>query len=243
MGNSPIILGESDSILRLPKAALRNVADWTQLDSDILAHLIQVQSQIQQSNWNKSEIRFESQAGELLDHSFPQLEEFVFAAVYVRQLIADKDRLLEDAVTRFCKFADCPIRPRWLAHELNSFKNVVSGNAFMVPGYTAREVFDAFMYGAGLLHKIPRVEDPKRQRFLELYDKQPRHKLLYSLNMSMKLMMNHVGAVSVVIYRDFSNWLHDYNLPLPDTRWHSQLFTIRPHAQGKSNTPPSTGTT
>ncbi len=225
--NAPaIILGEPNGILRLPKAALRNVGDWTQLDSDILAHLIQVQSQIQHSRWNKSNVRFKVQGNQLLDHSFPEFEDFVFAAVYLRQLIARKDSLLKDAVTRYCRFVDCQIRPTWVQHELAAFNGALDGDAFMLPGYTVRELFDAFMYGAALLHKTPGVGDLKRQRFLDIYDKQPRHTLLYALHMSLKTLMNHVGGVTVVIYRDYSHWLHDYELPPPDTRWHNKLFEI-----------------
>lgn len=97
----------------------------------------------------------------------------------------------------------------------------------MMQEYIVRDLFDSFMYGAALLHKIPKENDPKRKLFLEIYDKQPRHKVLYALNKSMKSLMNHVGNVVVVIYRDYSHWLHDYKLPLPDTRWHSNLFEIK----------------
>jgi hypothetical protein len=227
MSVSAIILGDANSILCLPKAGLRNPTDWTQLDSDIIAHLIQVQSQIQHSRWNKSNIHFKIQGTHLLDHSFPEFEDFVFAAVYLRQLIAKNDSLLEDAVTRYCRFVDCQIRPAWVQHELSAFNGILDGASFMLPGYTVRELFDAFMYGAALLHKIPEVGDPKRQRFLDLYDKQPRHTLLYALHMSLKSLMNHVGGVTTVIYRDYSHWLYDYALPLPDTRWHNTLFEIR----------------
>lgn len=233
--NAPaIILGDPAGILRLPKAPLRNPGNWTQLDSDILAHLIQVQKQIQQSRWNKADVRFTTQGGQLLDHSFPEFEDFVFAAVYLRQLIAKKDSLLEDAVDRYCRFVDCQIRPAWVRPELGAFKGALDRPAFMLSGYTVRELFDAFMYGAALLHKIPDVGDPKRKRFLDIYDKQPRHILMYALHMSLKTLMNHVGAIAVVIYRDYSHWLHDYGLPLPDTRWHDRLFEIRAESEPAS---------
>ena len=226
--NAPaIILGDPNGILRLPKAALRNRGGWTQLDSDILAHLIQVRKQIQQSRWSKANVCFTTKGGQLVDHSFPEFEDFVFAAVYLRQLIARKDSLLEDAVARYCRFVDCQIRPSWVRRELNAFNGALDGPALMLPCYTVRELFDAFMYGAALLHKIPDVGDPKRKRFLDIYDKQPRHALLYALHMSLKTLMNHVGGVTVVIHRDFSYWLQDYRLPLPDTRWHDRLFEIK----------------
>lgn len=114
MSNHSIALGEPDGILKLPKAALRNQANWRQRDSDILAHLIQVQRQIHHSRWNKSDIRFEIQGDQLRDYAFPEFEHFVFDAVYFRQFIADNDRLLKDAVTRYCRFVDCNIRSHWL---------------------------------------------------------------------------------------------------------------------------------
>src|SRR3954454_21488303 len=89
------IPGDPNGILRLPKAALRNPGDWTQLDSDILAHLIQVQKQIQESRWNKANVHFTTRGGQLIDHSLPEFEDFVFAAVYLRQLIAKNDVLLK----------------------------------------------------------------------------------------------------------------------------------------------------
>jgi hypothetical protein len=239
MNAHTIILGDPSGVLRLPKAALRNPEQWTQLDSDILAHLIQVQRQIQQSRWNKADVRFTTQGGQLLDHSFPEFEDFVFAAVYLRQLIAKKDNLLEDAVNRYCQFADCQIRPAWMWPELAAFKRALDGPSFMLPGYTVRELFDAFMYGAALPHKIPKVGDAERKRFLEIYDKQPRHILLYDLHMSLKTLMNHVGAIAVVIYRDYSHLLHDYGLPLPDTRWHDRLFEIKARAEPGATTDPA----
>lgn len=124
---------------------MRNRNDWSQRDSDILAHFIQVQSQIHHSRWNKSDIRFKVSGEELLEHAFPQFEDFVFAAVYFRQLIAENDRLLKDAVTRFRRFVDCEISSEWVRHELNAFNKLLVQDAFQMPGYTPRELFDAFM--------------------------------------------------------------------------------------------------
>jgi hypothetical protein len=52
-------------------------------------------------------------------------------------------------------------------HELAA----LDGPTIMLPGYTVRELFDAFMCGAALLHKIPEVGHPKRKRFLDIDDK------------------------------------------------------------------------
>ncbi len=205
------------------------------MDSDILAHLIQVKSQIQQSRWSKSNVSFSVRGDELLDHSFPDFEDFVFAAVYFRQLIAKKDSLLEDAATRYCRFVECTIRPAWVKNELTAFRRTLDRGALMLPRYTVRELFDAFMYGAALLHKMPPVGNPKRQQFLDIYDKQPRHKVLFALHMSLNVLMNNVSNIAVVIYRDYSHWLQDYRLPPPETRWHEKLFEINAGDEDESS--------
>src|SRR5262245_12756486 len=222
-----IEIGNAQSVLQLPKAALRNPGQWTQLDSDILAHLIQVQRQIHQSRWNKSEVRFHLKGPNLEDTAFPEFEDYVYAAVYLRQLIGKRDGLLADAANRYCRFVDCQFRPSWLEHELDSFNRTLCEEAWPVANCTVRQLFDAFIYGAALLHKIPEVNDATRKRFLRIYDEQPRHAVLYALHASLKSLMNHVNSAVLVIYRDYSHWLHDYNLPRPDTRWHEGLFDVR----------------
>src|SRR5262245_43432830 len=52
------------------------------------------------------------------------------------------------------------------------------------------------------------------------------HSIFYALNMSLKQLLNHVGAIAVVIFRDMAHWQHTYSLPLPDVRWHNRLFHI-----------------
>jgi len=230
MNNPAIILGEVSTILRLPVPKMRNPQDWGQLDSDHVAHLLQVQAQIQRSNWNKSEIRFTHRGDKLVDASFPEFADFVFAAVYFRQLTMKKDDLLNVTADCYRKFVDCPIRNLWIHEEQKSFTSQLDEPGFMLPAYTVRELFDAFMYGASLLHKPPHLLSDHRARFLQIIDKEPREQVLYALNMSMKTMMNHVGNIAAVLYRDFGRWLHDYSLPLPDVRWHDRLFKVKENA-------------
>lgn len=219
-----IILGKVGTVLKLPPAKMMNPSDWGQMDSDTIAHYLQVHSQIQRSNWNQSDIRFTSQGDRLLDSSFPDFADFVFAAVYFRQLTMKKDDLLNDAADRYRSFVACPIRNAWIHEEQKQFSSQLDGQAFMLPSYTVRELFDAFMYGASLMHKAPRVNSAHRARFLQIIDNEPREKVLYALNGSMKTMMNHVGNIAAVLYRDFGKWLNDHSLPLPDVRWHDRLF-------------------
>jgi hypothetical protein len=223
--NAPAIaLGDPKGILALPAAGIKNRADWTQADSDVLAHFIQVNQQIRGSRWHAAKNSFKIQGGQLLEAECPDLEQFVFAAVYFRQLFAKRDQLLKTAVDCYCKFVDCQIRPWWVRHEEQCFNGALDGAAWPLTGYTIREVFEAFLYGAGLLHRLPSENDDKRKRFLQLHDTEQPYRVLFALNGSLSTLGSSVSKLAVVIYRDYAHWQHTYGLPLPDVRWHDRLF-------------------
>src|SRR5438477_10113901 len=96
----------------------------------------------------------------------------------------------------------------------------------MLSNYNVRDLFDAFLYGAGLMHKTPHIKNAHRATFLQIYDKEKREEVLFALNTSLQQLLNHVTRVTTVVRQDFSHWLHQYNLPLPDVRWHDRLFEI-----------------
>lgn len=225
MGVKPLLLGDLDSVLSEPQAGLTCPSDWSQEDSDVIAHFIQVQSQIASSRWMKSNCSFTLCGDELADQDFPTLEDFVFAAVYLRQFIAKKDDLFSDAVKRYCLAVDCRSRGAWMDFELNQFHSKLNNDSFRLKGYSVRQLFDAFMYGAGILHKFPKKDAGNKKRMLELIDEKPRHEVLYALHMSLRMATNHTMRASALMRRDFGNWLSEYSLPRPNVRWHYSLLT------------------
>ena len=227
MSSPAILRGDPRGILLLPKAELAHPEKWTQRDSDVLAHFIQVDSQIRKSRWYQSDCRFTSVGGKLTECEFPAFEEFVFAAVYFRQLVAKRDQLFQEAVKVYCDFMEPGVRTFWTQTELQAFNHSWKSAAFMLPAYTPEELFEAFMYGASLLHTVPREGDSKQARFIAICDHEPRQKVLFAMNGSLRILMKHVGNVATVIYRDYSHWLQDYKLPAPDIRWHENLFRIK----------------
>lgn len=225
MKNKPVIVGDPSTVLRLGPAEMKNHEQWGQFDSDIFAHFLQIHKQLVESQWSESDCRFGTQGGEVTDSSFPALEDFVFAAVYFRQFTAHKDKLLDEVVDRYCRFCSCQKRNSWVKKEQEEFQNVLSGDAFFLDGHSVQDVFDAFLYGAALVHKSPHLRSADRARFLELYDNtSPREKLFYSLHMSLKSLLRHIENVAIVLHRDFAYWLNEYDLPRPDVRWHDRLL-------------------
>ena len=227
MNFKPVQYGNLASILQYPVSELQMPDAWTQMDSDILAHLVNVLHQIQNSRWYKTNHTCKYQGEEVLDHTFGDIEDFVYVAIYIRQFIVKRDSLLNDAVERYSNYTSCEMKIAWVKYELNAFNNALVQEPFMLEGCTRQELFDAFMYGAALFHKIPDVNDKTRKRFLDIYDNQPRHKVMIALHFSLKMLVDHIVNVTCVIQRDYSYWLDKYNLPKPDTRWHEKLFKIK----------------
>ena len=121
MAVDAIILGDPSGLLRQGPAQLGEVSLWTKRDSDIVAHFLQVYTQIRGSRWYAADKKFRVQGSKTLDVSMPDLEQFVFAAVYFRQLAMKKDNLLKDATDRYCSHVACPIRQCWIKHEADAF--------------------------------------------------------------------------------------------------------------------------
>src|SRR5262245_14318868 len=109
MAAPTIIIGDTGSILRHGPARMKNPSTWTQMDSDIIAHFIQVHGQIAKSRWARAKVSFTKQGETLTNAEFPEFEDFVYAAVYFRQLILKKDQLLNDAIERYLTHVDCGV--------------------------------------------------------------------------------------------------------------------------------------
>lgn len=213
-------------------APMRNIGDWQQRDSDHFAHLIQVSRQISESRWSNSEARFTSQGDKTIDAEFPDIEAFVYAAVYFRQLCTRPDSLFENVSDRYMHFVDYPGKLCWVAQEKERFLNAWRSPAFMLPEFTIEQLLRAFMYGASILHSIPHDRSDSKKHFHQLVANYERAKVLYALNSALKQLQNHVSALAAVVYQDFAHWLNRYSLPLPDVIWHFSLF----HCQTESQT-------
>lgn len=223
-----IQLGDVNGVLKLRKTPLRNLEEWRQYDSDVLGHLVNVQIQLQESKWANFNISYQYQGSELLNCTLPTLEDFLFAAVYLRQCIADRDRLLDKAVKIYCKFNTSDTKEVWIKHELSAFTSKLTEKYFASPNYTTQELFDAFVYGSSLLHVCDKPGKPKRELFLKiLRDNENKHKEFFSLNAGLKQLAGHISKIALLINHDFGYWLANFNVPKPEIYWHNKLFEVK----------------
>ncbi len=213
-----IVVGDSNSILRLGPASMKIPSKWSQEDSDIVAHFLQVHGQISHSRWKKSKISFKHKGNNLLDSRFPAFEDFVFVAVYFRQFTEKKDNLLNDASNRYRDFVDCQIRNVWIYEEQERFSALLDNDTLTLPGYKFRELFDAFLYGSLLIHNIPKVYSKHRKRFLYLCDNEPTgHNFASPDAFTSRILCNRhnnalasLDKIATRLYRNWATVLFDF---------------------------------
>jgi len=99
---------------------------------------------------------FTDQGGKTLEADMPTTEPFVYAAVYFRQLTLKQDDLLTDAADRYCSHTSCVMRQHWIQHEVSQVQRGPESPPWPIPAgqLTLRQLIDAFLYGAGLIHKF-----------------------------------------------------------------------------------------
>ncbi|MFQ5734807.1 MAG: hypothetical protein ACE5KM_22975 [Planctomycetaceae bacterium] len=218
-----IVLGEPKTVLSLGPAELRATADWHQDDSDTLAHFIQVHWQIAESSWLKDDCNFTS-CGDNTGGRFPDLESFVFVAVYFRQLFSDRDHLFSDACECYVRAVDSPVKAAWVNKEKERCLSAWNEPGLFINNHSREEVFNAMMYGAHLLHSLPSTWKRHRDAFRDILANTPRHKMLFEIHGALRTMLNYVNDVAVVAYQDFAHWLDKGDAPAPDVMWHESVF-------------------
>jgi hypothetical protein len=97
-----------------------------------------------------------------------------------------------------------------------------ASNAPSMP--TTRELFEAFMYGAHVLHSRSQENEAHAKRLRDLLKSYHPQVLLGLLNGGLIELDNHVAGMARIIYPEFQRWFSGDKLPPPDVYWQNQLF-------------------
>jgi len=229
-----IVKGDLGTVLRLPPSAFIKRQDWTQKKSDIVAHFIQVSGQISRSTWAKSPCTFTVQGGKVLKSEFASTEAFVYAAVYFRQLYAE-DKLMSQACDIYANHAGDTQKVVWIRNELTTFNSTLAGGCIFYRDLPLRDLMDAFLYGALIMHGPNKASRKHRQRFQSIITNSPREEVLFELYNGLKSLSACASKVASVLYRDIAHWQQNEWIPAPEVWWHYELFgTAIPESTGST---------
>ncbi len=222
---TPIILGNVNSILQLGPSSLKNKLNWKQEHSDILAHFLQVHSQIAKSRWLKEDCKL-THDGNKLSSKVPSFESLIYVAIYFRQLYSQKDKLFRSACDAYIRFVDNDEKLSWVKNERDSFSKKLEECPLFcdIDGIKNKDLIEAFLYGALVLHSNLNVKPFKKDNFKKLLDSLGRIKFVFCLNSCLRLLYNNISTVAPLIEHDFAYWQNNEGIPAPDIYWHSKIF-------------------
>jgi hypothetical protein len=235
----PVIVGDSQSILRLGHSTPVLVSEWSAESANTLSQFMNVIERIRASAWFASsktvsyEIRpsqenngegFDKSA--LLEALFPNDEKTTAVLAYFRQLHA-RDKLYSKAAETYIKHCGDDRKKWWVRIELESFMSTVDSQPvpFNAP-FTRREIIKMFMYGAGLLHATS--NDGADKQLAELFKLKGRHNAVVIFNHC--LLDIYAAAVPTyhVIWHDYDHWVNELGLTPPERTDIETLFTSFP---------------
>lgn len=215
---------------------MKNREDWTQGDSDLMGHFLDVVSIISRSVWYGHELKVSIREEDNSD--LPPQEPLVFASIYFRQLFSQKDRLLKSVHNLYLKFSDNQQRMEDVRRAFKQAKkkwddvpspskvwHLTQKQTETPP--TLSKLFDAFLYGTHVLHSIGPTKVKHEESLRELLNACPSHVLLGSLSFGLHDAFDSVKAIYRICEPEFGDWFHSENLPPPNIMWQGQLFDRR----------------
>jgi len=233
-------------------AKSRQGEDLTQIESDIIAHFIQVVGIVQKSAWYKHEstLQFNMNFDGKYRASMPSLEQVIFALLYIRQLIDDHDNLVNRAASIYKEHSSENVKIKFIRERQRQLESFLKGKPMSVS--VAEVVKDnetlvqAFQYGALILHGPENVNNMElREIFKAMYlNKERKAEYIHSLDFTLRNILSLASTISFFIYKDFAEWIAEKKVPAPDVMWQNTMFTWEPIVEAKQpdkNEPPVFG--
>lgn len=225
--SEPIIVGDANSILRLPLSTPKNTADWDEASANTIAQFLDVLRRICASDWYRTPqaLTFEIEQGgdttkfpvaedsKLLEAVFPNDSETMAILAYFRQLHAG-DRLHERACNVFINTCGDERKNWWITERRDSFNRMIDQppRPFNV-SYTRREIVRMFMYGAGLLHANSSHGDD--QKLADLIESNGKHRAVTIFNHCLYDFLTIAITSYHPIKIEYDNWISTHELSKP----------------------------
>jgi hypothetical protein len=207
--------------LQLGPAKPKALDKWTVETANTIAHFFQVVDHIRTSSWMRSPLSMTLVGGEgVVSAAFPLPESAFGVLVLFRQLCSfdSKDNLFNRATGAYLRHVDHPGKTWWVKSERTTFNTVLQRKPpvpFTDLTCSVKDVMDAFLYGARLMHSRPR-DASTTQRLRDILSKTPREHLVMAYHSGMKFLLTHALTVYPVIKQDFLHWTAEVGLAKPD---------------------------
>jgi hypothetical protein len=214
-GNKNIILFDAENMVRLGPCPICARETWTADKANTLFNFIQVVRLIWNSSWARKKpsitTHFDNEGEANVTCDFPEVESMCAVLTLFRQLYAG-DALMERTCQIYMKHSSNEPKKQWVNHCLKSFKQSLDMNPHLIhlQGCTMEQLFDAFLYGTGIVHS-PSDRDHRnrenRNRLSELVRQRGREKVIMAVNESFWMALRYAVDVFHVVKQDYEHWI------------------------------------
>jgi hypothetical protein len=222
-----VVLGNPRSVTRRGPSEITRQEKWTVQKSNDIAHFLELAACLSRSDWLRSVVSFTHAPDSMGGHALvafetPDVLVFNSVLVFIRQLLADKDRVFWRATDAYlCHVADGAKR-LYVTDRRDFLKRCMrSPDPLCAPDTPSRTVLDLFMYGFGLIH---RYNPTTVQQFNQLLRTHGREKLVMALHGTLQQVAAVAINVSMVVAPDFAHWISTERVPRPDRIGMEEVF-------------------
>lgn len=226
----------------------------SQVESDCIAHFLQITAVIKNSSWYRHNALYQADMNGdgLIRADMPNLEQTVFALLYMRQLIGSRgnDDLLNTACKNYIRHSANEYKANYVKQKQKNWNDLLEKKPMHVNLakiiLSAKMLLEVFQYGSLIIHSPNKVKSKEvRNLFRELYlNEKKRIPALWELNFIMKTLFSEASNIALLIKNDFVSWIQDKKVPAPDVMWQQNMFQWNPPVEKKEraeNQPPQFG--
>jgi hypothetical protein len=211
MGGRALILGNSESVLRIGPVPAKELGAWEQRHSDLVHQFLRVVERIHASDWSKSRVSISYRqdakgGGDIIHRLFPSHSDVEAVLAWFRQLYSS-DELFTRAVNVYLRHVDDHGKHCWVSRVREHFKDLRKSKPALTPidGYTRAQLIDLIAYGTRVLHH---QSDYDAETLLaDLIAKYGDAELGMAVNASMWDLLGQASLAYHPMKQDFSHWV------------------------------------
>lgn len=200
------------NIIRLGPCAILAKEIWSVDKANTFFNFIQVVRLIWRSSWaqKRSSITTyrKDKAESLVECDFPTVENMCAVLTLFRQLYAPSDKLMKKVCEVYKEHSSNATKKRWIDFCIKGFNQSLGKNPSFIhlQRCTVKELFEAFIYGTGIVHSPSDRNRENRNRLFDLVRQHSREKVIMAVNESFWMALKYAVDVFHVVKQDYEYW-------------------------------------
>jgi hypothetical protein len=210
-GNKNIIPFDAENIVQIGPCPICAKEKWTVDKANTLFNFIQVVRLIWRSSWAQRKTtltkHFDNSKEIRIECDFPTVENMCAVLTLFRQLYAS-DALMEKTCQIYMEHSSDEAKKQWVDRCLKNFEQSLNKNPSFIhlKGCTVKQLFEAFLYGTGIVHSPSDENRKNRNRLFELVKQHGREKVIMAVNESFWMVLIYAVNAFHVVKQDYEHW-------------------------------------